>query len=412
MMRRVAIPICLLILVANSVLVFAQANSLPSDLIFTAVERVQVMGAYITTLVRLDANTLKMMPFYADSKASQNGLRALKWSPDGSLLAIYRSEHTDVNNPMRNGYTYQICTLTRSGSLTACSKDQPMYYTGGGIGDQLSAVSWSSDSKSIYFATETDSSVRIVEMNAQTGETQRSIVEYPKDKSEDLPPFLGWDPKLNYVTVGIGEEQRARHKISQPVINLQINQTNTVARQSADLISSVPTQVKLRLICINFSPNGNYLVAIDQVGIDSVNMTILGRNGETVQSLASINYGTFKRIDCPTWQPGEMAFYFMGSVKEDRRAQVFRFSLSDQQISVLYRIPNMTDLDQGDKTGVLDSPLVLSPDGKLIAAVSLDNPNPAGVVQVAILYPDGKIRNFLAPYYSTSNPVWVPPSIP
>src|SRR5512145_104591 len=65
---------------------YAQTDNptLPADLLFTTVTE---GTRSLSTLMRVNAQTLQMSPFYVDDS---DYIRALRWSPSGNLLAILR----------------------------------------------------------------------------------------------------------------------------------------------------------------------------------------------------------------------------------------------------------------------------------------------------------------------------------
>ena len=122
---RWIIVVSLLLAATLSTRVSAERDSgqLPAPLLFTAAKDMLHAPA---SLVYIDPKTLAMTPFYVDQTAIGVGLRALRWSPNGDLLAIFRSQQTNTAASQIDAtYLDQICILTRAGISQVCFQEPP-----------------------------------------------------------------------------------------------------------------------------------------------------------------------------------------------------------------------------------------------------------------------------------------------
>ena len=189
MTKRVVI--CLLVLATGlfgSLASRTQAQPLipplPADLLFVTTTAADGFSLPQNIVVRVDTQTMEVSTFYVDDEAWE--LMPLSWSPQGDLLAIYRSMP-------RNEETYlaerQLCLLDREGILQRCMQDTPpMHWEGEPYAwPYLFPVTWAPDGQTIYFETEYPSEGelygrRIIEADVTTGETLRVLYDYPEPR--------------------------------------------------------------------------------------------------------------------------------------------------------------------------------------------------------------------------------------
>jgi WD40 repeat protein len=397
------LAIALVLLGVSRVVGQARHNALPADLIFTAAVHSQSGNDDSIMLVRLDAKTLTMTPFYVDTNPTKVTGWPLVWSPDGSSLAIFRSEHVRPEDPSEDGYLGQICILARTGKRTVCTEDPPVYQFNGKLTEnQLSTVSWSADSKRVYFVSKAGDKVRLLEADATTGKRLNVLYEYAAisltSGGTGYWNFLSWTPDLEYVAVGLGDDLKPAGLRQQ----LLHNRNN---RSQVNLTSMFSTFV-YSYLCLDFSPKGSYLVIEGRGNQDDELLYVLDKQGNVLHTIGpSSGYGRLS-VTCPTWQEDESAFVSVAA-SDQALSSILRYSLVDQKLSVAYRLPEGLPLESSQ--GRVIPPLALSPDGRFIAAHGIDNPNPGGNRQVVVIYPDGHARAFLGDYFYTENPVWMPP---
>lgn len=100
---------------------------LPADLLFTAATWTGGGDYPRDIIVRVDAETLEVTPFYVDNEAFE--ILPISWSPQGDLLAVYR-----VLPAIDDAYTLhprQLCILDRAGVLQRCLNDDlTMHWAG------------------------------------------------------------------------------------------------------------------------------------------------------------------------------------------------------------------------------------------------------------------------------------------
>ena len=161
---------------------------LPADLLFTASLTAGPGDFPRDVIVRVDAETLEVSPFYVDDEAFE--ILPLGWSPQGDLLAIYR-----MMPPLDKAYTLfprQLCILSRDGVLQRCMNDSsPMHWgrqpqTGMEYWNFFFPITWGVNGQTVYFSTEYPNEKsafgygqRLVEASVITGETLRVIYDYP-----------------------------------------------------------------------------------------------------------------------------------------------------------------------------------------------------------------------------------------
>jgi Tol biopolymer transport system component len=392
------LAIALVLLGLSRVVGQAQSDSLPTNLLFTAASRTQDPQKSQMMLMRIDAKTLAITPFYVDQRAAESGLRALKWSPDGRYLAIYRVEHVNASDPTPKGYLWQICILTRAGLLRNCLDDSPSTYTISSIlrgqSDEIqpATLSWSADSQRVYFVSVAAGTLRLIEADANTGKRLNVLREYPDTVVGGDQTLISWSIDRSHIAVGIGR---------------QWNVIDPTTSQIVDLYSLVDTQVKYLEFCLQFSPKGSYLVAFTRTTNEKV--VVVDMQGTILHTIDAQNgYGNLY-VTCPTWQQDEGAFYFVGRAEQDELAHVFRYSLAERKLTVLYHLPKRNDPVTEHSKGALAPYLAIAPDASVIAANGIDNPTSPEIFQVTVIYADGHTRSFGGNYYYAIDPLWVPP---
>ena len=95
--------------------------TLPADLLFTTGSPAPRADFSLNMIMRVDAETFELSPFYVDAEAGQ--IQPIKWSPQGTLLAVYR-----LLPAIDDAYTLfprQLCILDRAGALQRCKEDSP-----------------------------------------------------------------------------------------------------------------------------------------------------------------------------------------------------------------------------------------------------------------------------------------------
>jgi hypothetical protein len=377
---------------------------LPADLLFTTTTWKGEGDYPRDIIVRVDAETLKVTPFYIDADAFE--IMPISWSPQGDLLAIYR-----IMPALDEAYTLfprQLCILDRSGVLLRCLDDgPPMHYAGfpDHNWQHYYPVAWGPDGRTIFFDTEyaTDESPfgygrRLVEASVLTGETLRVLYDYPG------PYPVTLSPDLNHIAVGFG----GQWKVNNPAYLLDL-----ASGARLDVPELVPHLTKLSWACLPFSPLGNYItvrsgyrLAVyaptqEQTYDDGSLLLILDTQG-IIQGTIGEPDGpdTLQYQDCPGWQTNQQAIVFYAFGYE--RGAILRYSLPDQQLTTLYELK-----DWPERESTVYSPLIPSPDGTHVALTVSDGPYEDR--QVAVLYPDGEIYRIPSPYRFGLYPLWVPP---
>jgi hypothetical protein len=384
----------------------SQMPPLPADLLFTTTTGVGDVDFPRNTIVRVDAETLEVTPFYVDSEAYE--VMPISWSPQGDLLAIYR-----IMPAVDEAFTLfprQLCILNRAGVLQRCLNDNlPMHYVGNTMEWQhYYPIAWSPDGQTIYFDTEypTEESPfgygrRLVEASVVTGLMLRIVYDYPG------PYPVTASPDLNHIVVGFGGEWRGNN----PAYVFDLT-----TEERFDVPTVVPALTSLSWTCLPFSPHGTYLTATawydlaqyapgqEQAYKDGYLLLILDTQG-TLQSMIGEpdSPDPLRYQECPDWQPDEQAIVFYAHSVEHR--YIMRYSLPDQQLTTLYEVKARKDTP--DRESNIYSPLVPSPDGSYVALTVSDGPYSDRLV--AVLYPDGEIRRIPSPYRFGLYPLWVPP---
>jgi hypothetical protein len=266
-------------------------------------------------------------------------------------------------------------------------------------------ITWGPDGQTIYFETEYPSAEsfmgygrRLVEASVLTGETLRTVYEYPDVFSVTI------SPDLNLVGGGCGMRQEGGF----PAYTLDLT-TGT----QLDLHYLMPENVGLYYL-YSFSPQGSYFTLgtgyltayyapeLEQLYEAGDLFHILDPEGNILHVVGEPEgpEPLFWHLLSPTWQADEDAivFYAYGS----EYSYLMRYSLPDQQLTTLYQLR-----DWPEKESYIHAPFVSSLDNTHIALTVSDDPYADR--QVAVLYPDGEIYRIPNEYRFSLYPLWVPP---
>lgn len=364
----------------------AQSLTLPNDLIFAGIPSDSI-GA---VLLRLDANTLQITPFYEDNLSTIGRINVLSWSPDRKRLAIYRSLIPDRNN-FQNRIP-QICIIKRDGILLQCMDELP-YINPNKYGEsQIQSLTWSTDGSKIYFMASDKqiSQLRLVEVDAQTGKTLQTLSEFNTDTK------IIWSYTLDY----FAQEQREPSVSGNSQATFTYLPTNTAfqPQQRVDLLSQ---SAHFDRLCPETSPMGQYFVIMGGES-PTDKFTIFDRQGQIAFRVSSSSFPDLEIESCPSWQQDEQVLYFRANTPTNETARIFRYSLQDKRLTVFYRISDTLSLNKPGYGGSVGR-LQISPDGRFIAAQSTEG----GIV----VYPaDGeRIQITHESLSEASSPLWVPP---
>jgi hypothetical protein len=401
------VTVSVIALGAASVPVEAQPATPPlsSDLLFVPTITGGEVRFARNMILRVDAETLEVSPFYVDDKAWE--LMPVSWSPQGDLLVIYRMMPGD------KPYSYstsprQLCILDRAGALQRCLEDGPPVHYAGRPEDwqHYYPVAWGPDGQTIFFDTEypTEESPfgygrRLVEASVLTGETRRVLYDYPG------PYPVTLSPDLSHIAVGFGGQWKSNN----PAYVLDLA---TGAR--LDVPDLVPHLTKLSWACLPFSPHGSYITIrsgyrlavyapTQEQTYDNGSLLLILDTQGTIQGTIGEPEGPdmLQYQDCPGWQPDEQAIVFYAYGYE--QGAILRYSLPSQQLTTLYELKSWPE-----RESAIYSPLIPSPDGAYVALTVSDNYY-GGERLVAVLYPDGEIYRIPSPYRFGLYPLWVPP---
>lgn len=204
----------------------AQSDQLPTDLLFAALKNGEMV------ILRIDAKTLVQSVFYKDSDPNVYSTMPIKWSPDGQKLLISRG--------LRTPYMTQLCLLTREAILLRCFGEIPHL-----IRDELTnenqsnLITWSADSRKVYFASVKDSSIRLIEADTETGRTLQVLHTAPI--TEDLGyerTFLSWTSDLNLIGENLGSSINATTQRF-PIIYESESSSQQIIRPSQNLSATL-----------------------------------------------------------------------------------------------------------------------------------------------------------------------------
>jgi len=384
----------------------SQIPPLPADLLFTTTTAEGDVDYPRDIIVRVDADTLEVSPFYVDDTADE--VIPISWSPQGDLLAVYRL--MPAIDDAHTLFPRQLCVLNRAGVLQGCMDDSPPMYNGGDpqSWQHYYPVAWGADGQTIYFDTEyvNENSLygygkRLIEADVATGETLRIVYEYPD------PYPIAPSPDLRHALVAFGLLWGG------PPVPVLIVDLTTGAQ--LDVTTAVPSLTSLYMTCLPASPQGHYVTVSAEYDLATyapdqdptlndgrgLLLVVLDMQG-AIQGIIGQPDGndTLWSQDCPGWQPDEQAIYFWAS--DSQGAYIMRYSLPDQQLTTLYTLRRWPE-----RESYIYGPLIVSPDGTHVALTVSDDPYADPLV--AVLYPDGEIYRIPSPYRFGLYPLWVPP---
>jgi WD40 repeat protein len=374
---------------------------LSADLIF--VGEIKELPNYETRgikpiLVRINAETGVLEPFYDDPALSDGALYPVSWSPDGALLAIYRVEQINSKDPTETGYLSQICLLTREGKLHTCSQNQTMLPELNPHVEKYINVTWSPDSQRFYFFQRVEGLIQLAEADSRTGETLRTLYDIPYAKNT-FAPIVNWTSDLKRLLVTTVDR------------TIHLNDLQTKQQQELTNLESLGKTDDTRLrVCYDFSPKNTYFAVLAEEGEILRGPTLMNMEGQTIPVLRTDGDLNAPRLGCPSWNKDETAMFFIGVSDNDKGARVFRYSLTEKKLEVFYRLPEASLRFLGTENpvpGAIAGKLAVSPDGKYVAGIAPSNTLYGW--QITVVSSDGSFQNFLGEYYSALYPMWVPP---
>lgn len=394
----VSLSLLVVVLIATTQ-VKAQHPKLMASLVLAAATSDEKRSESLMSLVQVDPETLRLVPFYDDSKAAENGLWPLSWSPNGEQLLFYRSEHTNPNDPFITGYTQQLCTLTKTGEFIGCFDAAPYHPFTGGSAYQLDTITWTADSLNVFYVTRTDNMLRLIEVNAKSGKEVNVIHEQQfLNAGTGYPNFLSWTSDLTLLGSGFAEPSDSESFNPELIYRTQINGKVTITRKA---MRGVLDSFKEPFVCLNFSPLGTYISVLargnapleaghfQDLYLLDTQLNIIVHLDEN-NGFGRLNYG------CPVWQPHEESFVFVTRHPDDIYIQMYKYTIKDRILTLIYNHPPEADL------AMIINFLTVSPDGQFVAGVARDNVGG----QVKVLLPDGKLYPLLGDYSYTQHPVW------
>jgi hypothetical protein len=407
MMHKTLIGIVIL-LVISVCAPQAQAQAiLPADLVMAA-SKLNNDGEEIASLVRWDAQEGKFYPFY-EQTLPDVFLIPLRWSPDGTLLAVERWAVSENQEQELN-----ICILTREGLLVACSMNlvDGRLAEGHDLSDFFERVIWSADSRYVYFtyiSPESPDTV-IYALRADSGTTGRNTTNTDANIQEvyryaNLPAMwpanLSWTPDLKHLLVGVNNADRTED-LGAALINVDSGQTIDLKSLFAS------TSDTLSYVCAGFSFDNRYATArITNSQTRERGLVVFDLTGTVITTLRVAN----GEINCPTWQPSRLAFYWWGSDGQDLLAIIFKYDLETGQSDVVYRVPP-SDAPNSIEGVVIKISDVYRGDSRYVVTDAIDNPNLPGLygqTQAAVILPDGTRQVLLGDYIVTRDALWIPP---
>lgn len=345
-------------------------------------------------LAHLDVTTGQVSPFYTDETAVY--LKALSWSPDGSLLAFVRVEYDGRH------YPEQLCLLSQDGALQGCFGDAPMGYFSV---YNPNSITWSPGGDRLYYVGGDEKTRRLLEADVKARKTLRAIYEYPvPDNQMDNPPVLTWTSDLDYLTIGAGDNTRVQQGL--PVLLISIDSGLIVdLAHIPGLEGSSPF-----VVCPYFSPGGTYLTAynfdVPETPAQS-QFLILDKQGTIVTTIRPSTPLNALPLSCPTWQKDETAFYFPLSqgTQQSSRLRILEFSLDSHQFSVAFDSGMLNNLAEA----TVMSQMTLSQDEQFLAFDSPFDPAAHDGTQVTVIslaQASHTLQHYSAPFNFSSDPLW------
>jgi hypothetical protein len=360
-----------------------ESLQLPQDLVFTGKD--ELTGDGPLTLALLDATTLEVRQLYIDETAVD--IKPLAWSPQGDQLSVVRilepgsvpssSTSLDYLNPT------QLCIITLAGDLSTCfSAIPPDYaYTAPFLIDYNYFVTWSEDGERLYFVSEELPVRRLIEASVDTGETLRTIYEFPATDEIGIPSTAIWTDDLTYLSIGVGLHDRKG-----VLVELGTGEEYDLAQIIAPLSTENWDSASYGYICPSFSPQGTLLSAIDE---HENHILIFDTKLEIIATIGNQSTDRTQRIECPTWsEDGQQIYFFVDNRLADTNS-LYSYSLTDQETISRVRAP-------------FYSPFVFSPESTHVA---FERHHPSAY-EIGVLYPTGDIHYYGQPFDFAMYPVW------
>ncbi len=346
-------------------------TELPSDLVFTMgiLPEGSATSAIADTLVLLDARTLETREIYS---ADVVNLKPLSWSPDGEFLAVLHIYQSDTNSDISSTLPTNICVINMLGEVQSCVEATPplYWYTRPFLIDYQFTVTWSPQGDRLYFVAESDSRWRLVEADVMTGETLRTVFETSTINEQGYVSALAWTPDLTYVATGVGFDDQVT-----TLSNLVTNEQHTLSEIVA---------LNTGLVCPEFSPQGNYLSAIDEVG---ERIIIFDTELHTHHVIDDFGTEHPMSLMCPRWQADERVAYIPVFDQE-----------TGENILLTYSLESSRWVDQIQNTII--PPFEVSHDGTHFAFSYWHT--------IYILFPDGHLHDIGQEAHYFMYPVWRP----
>lgn len=363
----------------------SDTHKLPNDIVFTVSDEMPgPFPANRNTLALVSADTLELVEFYSDEDADE--VRAISWSPQGDKLAVW---HVYYDEDTNIGITV-TCIISISGESQVCFDDVPDLPSGAIPYTDAYYVDWSDDGQTVYLVVEDGEILNLVEQDAATGATLRTIFQY-KPPLGERPTIVAWSPRLHYVAAGIGYDEEAG-----VLINVETGEEQDLSQIVVPWFGGQPQDAPPHAgyVCNSFSPQGSYMTAIDYSDFERGDrLIVFDMELEEVASITAFNTPEAKMsLDgCPTWNDNEDRLYIYARSETDQTRHIFIYSLTDDQIISHF------------ESDAFYPPLLLSPSQTHVAFVGFTS-----WYQVNILNPDGEVWQVTDQYTFSGYPLWRP----
>ena len=240
-------------------------------------------------------------------------------------------------------------------------------------------------------------SFALVEADPISGQTVRTLYTYSYDWENGYEAArLSWTDKLDILLVGWGWPLPEPQSEMPMLVDLQTGEIalDAIATRVSQIVQATALNENRETGlfvtgCPDLSPQGNYVTMhINSPSLDRElnGLVVLNRQGDAIAVIGEPDRRIQVR-ECPAWQADEQAFYFDGVDTSNGHFYLYRYSLSDQQLTTIYQSPVR-----------LKGPIILSPDESCLL-FSGGRAWCAG----SVLKPGGNELAFRA------FPVWVPP---